>query len=58
MQLFERKLTVKQAEFYIKLGNATEGFKRAYPNVKKDETAKAAESRLLNTLLILKIILD
>lgn len=53
MPLIERKLTVKQQDFadgYIELGNATEAYKRSYPNVKKDETARAASSRLLTNV--------
>lgn len=49
MLLIEQKLTVKQqafADFYIELGNAT----KAYTNVKKDETAKLAGSRLLTNV--------
>lgn len=38
------------ADFYIELGNATEAYNRAYPNVKKDKTAKAAGSRLLTNV--------
>jgi len=50
MPLIERKLTVKQqafADFYIELGNATEAYLKAYPNVKKETTARANGSRLL-----------
>ncbi|QPQ35911.1 terminase small subunit [Lysinibacillus sp. JNUCC-52] len=50
MPLIERKLTVKQqafADLYIELGNATEAYLRAYPNVKKEATARANGSRLL-----------
>lgn len=50
MPLNERKLTIKQqnfAEFYIELGNATQAYLKAYPNVKKESTAKANASRLL-----------
>lgn len=48
--LIERKLTLKQqafADFYIELGNATEAYLKAYPNVKKEATARANGSRLL-----------
>lgn len=50
MPLNERKLTIKQqnfADFYIELGNATQAYLKAYPNVKKESTAKANASRLL-----------
>ncbi|MFE6167024.1 terminase small subunit [Viridibacillus arvi] len=43
-------LTIKQqsfADFYIELGNATEAYLKAYPNVKKETTARANSSRLL-----------
>ena len=53
MPLIERKLTIKQqafADYYIELGNAREAYKRAYPNVKKDETARAASSRMLTNV--------
>lgn len=46
----KRKLTIKQqafADYYIELGNATEAYLRAYPNVKKETTARANASRLL-----------
>lgn len=44
------KLTIKQQRFadeYIISGNATEAYKLAYPNIKKDETARANGSRML-----------
>ena len=44
------KLTPKQqkfADYYIELGNATEAYLKAYPNVKKETTARANGSRLL-----------
>lgn len=44
------KLTLKQQKFadeYIICGNATEAYKSAYPNIKKDETARANGSRML-----------
>ena len=44
------KLTVKQQKFadeYIICLNATKAYKKAYPNVKKDEVARANGSRLL-----------
>lgn len=50
MPLIERKLTPKQqafADYYIELGNATEAYLKAYPNVKKEATARANASRLL-----------
>lgn len=50
MLLIEHKLTVKQqafADYYIELGNATEAYLKAYPNVKKEATARANGSRLL-----------
>lgn len=50
MPLIERKMTIKQQTFadaYIELGNATQAYLRAYPNVKKETTAKANASRLL-----------
>ncbi|WP_305037312.1 terminase small subunit [Solibacillus palustris] len=48
--MIERKLTIKQQAFadaYIELGNGSEAYKHAYPNIKKDETARANASRLL-----------
>lgn len=51
--LIENKLTIKQQTFadaYIELGNGSEAYKRAYPNIKKDETARAASSRLLTNV--------
>ncbi|WP_256093121.1 terminase small subunit [Lysinibacillus sp. FSL M8-0337] len=48
--MIERKLTVKQqafADYYIELGNATDAYLKAYPNVKKEATARANGSRLL-----------
>lgn len=50
MPLIERKLTIKQQAFadsYIEVGNATEAYLKAYPNVKKETTARANGSRLL-----------
>lgn len=44
------KLTLKQQKFadeYIISGNAKEAYKLAYPNIKKDETARANGSRML-----------
>lgn len=44
------KLTLKQqafADYYIELGNATEAYLKAYPNVKKEATARTNGSRLL-----------
>lgn len=53
MPLIEYKLTIKQqnfADFYIELGNATQAYLKAYPNVKKESTAKAAASRMLTNV--------
>ncbi|WP_445678272.1 terminase small subunit [Psychrobacillus sp. FSL K6-4615] len=50
MPLIEQKLTIKQQSFadnYIKYGNATEAYLKAYTNVKKEATARAAGSRML-----------
>jgi len=55
MPLIESKLTVKQqafADFYIELGNATEAYLKAYPNVKKEATARAAGSRMLTNVSV------
>lgn len=55
MPLIEHKLTVKQqafADFYIELGNATEAYLKAYPNVKKEATARAAGSRMLTNVSV------
>jgi len=55
MPLIERKLTVKQqtfADYYIELGNATEAYLKAYPNVKKEATARAAGSRMLTNVSV------
>ncbi|MEK3886543.1 terminase small subunit [Bacillus sp. FSL K6-3431] len=46
----QKKLTPKQqafSDYYIELGNATEAYLKAYPNVKKEATARANGSRLL-----------
>lgn len=46
----KKKLTLKQQRFadeYIITGNASEAYKTAYKNVKKDATARANSSRLL-----------
>ncbi|MGE8037953.1 terminase small subunit [Lysinibacillus sp. JNUCC-51] len=51
--MIEQKLTVKQqafADYYIELGNATEAYLKAYSNVKKESTAKAAASRMLTNV--------
>lgn len=43
-------ITIKQKKFadeYIISGNATDAYKKAYENIKNDETAKASASRLL-----------
>lgn len=53
MPLIEQKLTVKQqafADYYIELGNATEAYLKAYPNIKKEATARAAGSRMLTNV--------
>lgn len=50
MPLIEQKITIKQQTFadnYIKYGNATEAYLKAYTNVKKEATARANGSRLL-----------
>jgi phage terminase small subunit len=50
MPLIEQKLTIKQQAFadnYVELGNATEAYLKAYPNVKKETTARTNGSRLL-----------
>lgn len=50
MPLGTVKLTIKQqafADYYIELGNATEAYLKAYPNVIKETTARANGSRLL-----------
>ena len=44
------KLTEKQkrfADYYIETGNGAESYKRAYPNCKKDDTARVNASKLL-----------
>ncbi|WP_312093448.1 terminase small subunit [Aminipila sp.] len=49
----KEELTDKQKRFadeYLIDPNATRAYKAAYPNVKKDETAKAAASRLLTNV--------
>lgn len=48
----------KFADEYIKCGNATKAYKIAYPKVKKDETAKAAASRLLTYVAVKEYIKD
>ncbi|WP_456956764.1 terminase small subunit [Lysinibacillus sp. TE18511] len=48
--MIEHKLTDKQlafADYYIELGNATQAYLRAYPNVKKETTASTNGSRML-----------
>lgn len=55
MPLIESKLTVKQRAFadaYIEIGNATEAYLKAYPNVKKEATARAAGSRMLTNVSV------
>lgn len=47
------KLTEKQRRFadeYIRLGNVSEAYRNAYPNVKKEASAAAAGSRLLKNV--------
>lgn len=56
----ENGMTEKQkifADEYIIDLNATKAYKKAYPNVKKDEVAKAAGSRLLTNVNV-KIYID
>ncbi|MFJ3386314.1 terminase small subunit [Lysinibacillus sp. NPDC086135] len=53
--MIEHKLTVKQqafVDYYIELGNATEAYLKAYPNVKKEATARAAGSRMLTNVSV------
>ncbi|MCT6926153.1 terminase small subunit [Metasolibacillus sp.] len=53
--MIESKLTVKQRAFadaYIEIGNATEAYLKAYPNVKKEATARAAGSRMLTNVSV------
>lgn len=55
MPLIEQRLTVKQqtfADYYIELGNATEAYLKAYPNVKKEATARAVGSRMLTNVSV------
>ncbi len=55
MPLIEKKLTVKQQAFadaYVELGNATQAYLKAYPNVKKEGTASAAGSRMLGNVKV------
>lgn len=59
--MIEKKLTIKQQAFadnYIKLGNATEAYLKAYPNVKKEATARAAGSRMLANVNVAGYIAD
>lgn len=54
-------LTVKQkafADYYIELGNVTEAYKRAYPNVIKQRTAESAGNRLLSNVEVIKKYID
>lgn len=47
------KLTEKQRRFadeYVRLGNVSEAYRNAYPNVKKEPSAAAAGSRLLKNV--------
>lgn len=49
------KLTVKQRAFadaFIELGNATQAYLKAYPNIKNEETASAAGSRMLGNVKV------
>jgi gp1 len=51
--MMENGMTEKQkifADEYIICLNATQAYKKAYPNIKKDEVAKAAGSRLLTNV--------
>jgi phage terminase small subunit len=53
------KLTLKQrafANYYIELGNATEAYKKAYPNITKQRTAESAGNRLLSNVEVKKYI--
>lgn len=46
----DKKMNEKQkafCDYYLELGNATEAYKRAYPNCKKDGTARTNSSKLL-----------
>lgn len=60
MPLIKSKLTIKQQAFadaYIELGNATQAYLKAYPNVKKEDTARAAGSRMLTNVSV-KVYID
>ena len=53
MEVMENGMTEKQkifADEYIICLNATQAYKKAYSNIKKDEVAKAAGSRLLTNV--------
>lgn len=53
------KLTEKQkafCDYYIESLNATESYKRAYPNVTKQRTAESAGNRLLSNVEVKKYI--
>ena len=53
------KLTEKQkafCDYYIESLNATESYKKAYPNCKKDATARTNSSKLLTNTNIKKYI--
>ena len=53
------KLTEKQkafCDYYIESLNATESYKKAYPNCKKDATARTNSSKLLTNANIKKYI--
>ena len=54
-------LTEKQkafCDYYIETLNATESYKRAYPNVTKQRTAESAGNRLLSNVEVKKYIDD
>ena len=53
------KLTEKQkafCDYYIESLNATESYKKAYPNVTKQRTAESAGNRLLSNVEVRKYI--
>lgn len=54
-------LTLKQQKFadeYIISGNATDAYKKAYPNIKNDATAAQAGSRLLRNVNVSKFLAE
>lgn len=54
-------MTIKQQRFadnYIELGNATQAYLKAYPNVKKENVAHAAGSRLLRNVKVSEYIAE